>query len=130
MTAGAAIAAGLKLEELPSVDSFFEHVAKTLGGPLEGSPSITKYSFQLPSKDLLKLVWPLALKCFNSELSGAMMKPTVIVPQRWRPVVAARAVNTFIGQVATVLPPKDALTIVMETAIYASKLQPSVVEPA
>jgi hypothetical protein len=38
--------------------------------------------------------------------------------------------NTFIRQVQPVLDPIKALTIVMETAIYASKLDPTIIQVA
>lgn len=130
LAAGAAVTAGLKLEDLPSVDPFFAHVARTIGSAEEGDSSIAGRRLQAPAKELLKAVWPLALMCFNSQLSGKVLQPPVVVPPRWRPVIAARAAAASIGKVAGVLPPREALTILMETAIYASKLHPSAVEPA
>ena len=130
LAAGGAVAAGLAAEDLPDVGPMFAHVAGAIGGDKEGLSSLEQYQPHLPAKDLLKVVWPLALMCFNGELSGKVIKPTIIVTQRWRPVIAATAVNTFIRQVSSVLPPAAALTVAMEAAIYASKLQPTVIEPA
>ena len=65
--------------------------------------------------------------CFQGELSGAGAKSGA-VSQRWRPVIAAYAANRFIRDARSVLLPAESLTIVMETAIYASKLDPAVVE--
>jgi hypothetical protein len=65
--------------------------------------------------------------CFNGELSGAVAKSGA-VSQRWRPIIAAYAANTFIRKVQSVLGPAAAIVIVMETAIYTSKLDPAVIE--
>jgi hypothetical protein len=124
---GGAVSAGLDTARLPDLGSMFAHIASTIGGEKEGTTSLENYQFQRPAKDLLKAVWPLALKCFNSELSGQVLKPPLIVSQRWRPAIAAITANKMIRDVAAVLPPLAALTIVMEIAIYASKLPPETV---
>lgn len=121
---GGAVAAGLDRSQLPDVEPMFAHVASTIGGEKEGTTSLENCQFQLPAKALLKSVWPLALQCFNSELSGKVIQPRLVVSQRWRPAIAARAANKMIRDVAGVLSPLAALTIVMEIAIYASKLTP------
>lgn len=109
---------------MPDVRPTFAHVAGTIGGEKEGTTSVPDRQFQLPTLELLQIAWPLALRCFNGELSGKVLKPPVIVSQRWWPAITAITANKMIRDVAGVLPPLDALTIVMETAIYASKLMP------
>lgn len=128
LAAGGAISAGLPPDSLPPVAPMFEHVAKTLGSPQEGTTSLDGCAFEAPTKDLLKAVWPFALMCFSGQISGKALKPQVMVSQRWRPIIAALAANRMIRDTAEVVPPLKALTIVMETAIYASKLSPSMVE--
>ena len=128
LAAGAAITAGLDPDGLPPVTPMFEHVGKTIGGPREGLPSFEDTEFALPAKELLKTVWPFALMCFDGQISGKALNPPIAVSQRWRPVVAALAASRMIRETAHVIAPLKALTIVMEGAIYASKLAPSVVE--
>ena len=128
LAAGAAITAGLDPNALPAVTPMFEHVAKSLGGPREGLPSFQDCEFQLPAKELLKALWPFALMCFNGEISGQAVKPPVVVSQRWRPIIAALAASKMIRETAGTIPPLKALTIVIETAIYASEMAPSMVE--
>jgi hypothetical protein len=128
LAASGAVSAGLDPDRLPPIVPMFEHVAKTLGSPREGTPSLTDTRFQAPTFELLKAVWPLALMCFNGQLSGQALNPPVIVSMRWRPVIAAIAANRMIRDMAASVPPLKALTIVMETAIYASKLAPAAVE--
>jgi|GEM_PF-1314705 len=119
---GAAVSVGLDLSRMPDVGPMFAHVAGTIGGENEGTTSVPGRQFHLPTLELLKIAWPLALKCFNGELSGRVLKPPVIVSQQWWPAITAITANKMIRDVAGVLPPLDALTITMETAIYASKL--------
>jgi len=125
---GAAVAAGLDPGDVPALEPMFAHVAQTLGTEREGTCSFEDCRFQAPAKTLLKAVWPLALMSFSGELSGNALAPPVIVTQPWRPVIAAITANKMIRDAAGALPPLKALTIVMETAIYASKLPPTAVE--
>ena len=119
--------AGLNASELPKLENMFKHVSQTLGGELEGFPSLSEHRPQAPARELLQQFWPLAVMCFNGELSGAVAKSGA-VRQRWRPIIAAYAANTFIRKVQSVLGPAAAIVIVMETAIYTSKLDPAVIE--
>jgi hypothetical protein len=130
LAAGGAITAGLDPNSLPPVPPMFEHVAGLLGAPREGQPSVGNTELLLPTKELLKSVWPLALMCFDGQISGKALNPPVVVSQRWRPVIAAIAASRLIRETAHVLPPAAGLIIVMESAIYASKLMPAVVEAA
>jgi hypothetical protein len=130
LAAGAAIANGLKQSELPDPGKMFAHVSQVIGGEFEGFPSTPKENHpQLAVRELLKLVWPLAAMCFNGELSGVPAKSGPAT-QRWRPVIAARATHAFMRQVKDVLDPRTILIIVMEAAIYASKLDRADVETA
>jgi hypothetical protein len=130
LAAGAAIANGLSESDLPDPVRMFAHVSETLGGEREGLPSIAKENYpQLAARELLKLVWPLATMCFNGGLSGVVAKSGPVT-QRWRPVIAARAAHACMRQVKDVLDPKKALILVMEAAIYASKLDRVDIETA
>jgi hypothetical protein len=128
LAAGGAITAGLDPDRLPPAPRMFEHVATMLGSPGEGLPSVGNTGLVLPTKELLKAVWPFALMCFDGQISGKALNPPIVVSQRWRPIIAAIAASRLIGETAQVLPPLAGFTIVMESAIYASKLPPSVIE--
>lgn len=127
---GAAVSTGLDASRMPDVRPMFAHVVGTIGGEREGTTSVPNRQFQLPTLELLKIAWPLALTCFNGELSGKVLKPPVIVSQHWWPAITAITANKMMRDVAGILPPLDALTIVMETAIYASKIMPEEVGTA
>jgi hypothetical protein len=128
LAASGAITAGLDGNALPPLPPMFEYVAKALGSDREGSTSLRGCQFRAPARELLMAVWPFALKCFNGQVSGQALKPPMVVSQRWRPVIAAHVANRMIRHTALAVPPLKALTIVMETAIYASKLAPAMVE--
>ena len=128
LAASGAITGGLDANALPPIAPMFEFVAKTIGSDREGTTSVRDCHLRAPARELLMVVWPLALDCFNGQVSGQALTPPMAVGQRWRPVIAAHAANRMIRHTALAVPPLKALTIVMETAIYASKLPPAMVE--
>jgi len=141
--AGGAVNAGIKLQQLqnsdamsagielqlPSLDAMFEHVASTIGGANEGKSSVPpQHQPHLPARDLLRAVWPVAVRSFSGKFSAFHEYPAA--PVAWWSAIAAQASNRPIRNVSSVLPPDIALTLLMETAIYCSKLDPSRVDGA
>lgn len=130
IAAGAAASAGLPIAKMPDERKMFAHVASALGGEKEGLPSVApKHHPQLPGRTLLKTVWPLALICFSGKFPGTDHEYGM-APRKWWSAIAARASGRPIFDVKEVLPPDIALTILMETAIYASKLDRGTIEPS
>ncbi len=123
LAAGAAVQGGLGVDGVPEFRPMFRHVAEMLGSPDEGYPSLAELRPRIPTKELLKIAWPVARMCFNSELSGRFVKPRVLVSPRWRPVVAAQAAHRFIRDASPVVGARNALIALFESAIYASKLK-------
>ncbi|WP_133303025.1 hypothetical protein [Cupriavidus lacunae] len=127
LAASGAISAGLQSHQIPSLDAMFKHVASTIGGPNEGRSSVpAQHQAHLPARDLLKLVWPIAVFCFAGKIPGAPREFPAPVP-RWA-AITAQASYRPIRDVEKVLPPNIALTLLMESAIYCSKLDQSTIE--
>ena len=128
LAASGAIAVGLDRAQLPSLESMFAHVSKSIGGELDGLPSVPKQHHpKLPATPLLKLVWPLAMMCFTGRFPGHSRDYGAASIKFW-PAIAAHVANALIRKVQPVLDPRTSLLIVMETAIYASKLDAAVVK--
>jgi hypothetical protein len=128
LAAGGAVSAGIPVQQLPKLDAMFKHVASTIGGPNEGKSSVpAQHQPHLPARDLLKAVWPLAIICFSGKFPGAS-REFPAAPVAWWSAIAAQASNRPVRDVKDVLPPAIALTLLMETAIYCSKLEQSRVE--
>jgi hypothetical protein len=118
--AGAAAHAGMLMSRIPNVDDMFRHVAQSLGGPSEGLPSTgPKHQPLVPARQLLALAWPLVMQLFEAVDSERGWGP---VPLKWRGAVAAYVTARPILDVRDVLDPAIGLTILMESAIYGSKL--------
>ncbi|MBU3888239.1 hypothetical protein FM996_01950 [Methylosinus sporium] len=128
LAVGGAASAGMEPQKAPTLDAMFKHVASTIGGPKEGMSSVAaEHQAHLPARDLLKAVWPLATMCFSGKFPGEdHVYPAV--PVAWWAAIAAQASSRPIGDVKSVLPPEIALTLLMESAIYCSKLDRSKIE--
>jgi hypothetical protein len=128
LAAGGAASAGLLPQRMPSLGAMFKHVASTIGGANEGKSSVpAKHQAQLPARDVLKAVWPMAVMCFSGKFPGASREYGA-APVAWWSAIAAQASSRPIQDVKSVLPPDIALTLLMESAIYCSKLDQSKVE--
>jgi hypothetical protein len=128
LATGGAVTAGLQTQQVPKLDAMFRYVASTIGGANEGKSSVpAKHQAQLPARDLLKAVWPLAIACFSGKIPGTGREYGA-APVAWWSAIAAQASSRPVQNVKDVLPPDIALTLLMESAIYCSKLDQSRVE--
>jgi hypothetical protein len=127
---GGALSAGIQASQRPKLEEMFKHVASTIGGANEGRSSVpAKHQAQLPARELLKSVWPVATMCFSGKLPGAG-REFGVAPIAWWSSIAAQASNRPVLDVKGVLAPDIALRLLMETAIYCSKLDQSKIEEA
>lgn len=117
-----AIRAGLPPSGVPDVSEMFAHVASTMVGKDEGWPSVeAQHQPRMNGKVLLEIVWPLALTSFIAR--PPYTKSPVALPTRHWPAIAGRVAGAVIQRMAKTVPARVALTLVMETAIYASKVK-------
>ena len=120
--AGAAIGAGLAVARLPDLHAMFAHVAGAIGGAQEGLPSTgPAHQPGLPARDLLKGLVPQVARILSGDISEVHSRfgPA---PAKWWGAITAYATGKPIHDVKDVLDPAIALTILMESAIYGSKL--------
>jgi hypothetical protein len=128
LAAAGAIVAGLDRSKLPKLEDMFAHVSKAIGGDLEGFPSVEKKHYpQKRADELLKQVWPLATMCFSGRFPGIPQEFGAASTRFW-PAIGAHVASALIRKLQPVVDPGIGLQIVMETAIYASKLDPVVVK--
>lgn len=125
---GGAVSAGIQAQQVPTLEAMFKFVASTIGGFDEGKSSVpANHQAHLPARELLKAVWPVATMCFSGKIPGSSHDYPA-APVAWWSAIAAQASNRPVQDVKNVLPPGIALTLLMESAIYCSKLDASRVE--
>jgi hypothetical protein len=132
LASGGALAAGLRPQQLPNFGAMSGHVASTIGGESEGRSSVPAvHQAHLPARKLLLTVWPTAIMCLTGKFPGANASRVYgEAPVAWWSAIAAQASNRPIIDVKSVLSPDIALTLLMESAIYCSKLDRSTIESA
>jgi hypothetical protein len=122
LAATGALKAGLPVQHLPDVGEMFAHVARGLAHDGEGRPSIPDHQPHMTGRETLQIVWPVAMDCFHGRAPDAFPhSPTAI--RRW-PAIAGFIAGELIQKTAGILHPRTGLIIVMESAIYASKIRP------
>lgn len=120
--ASAAVHAGLPMTGIPDVAAMFRHVAASVGGPHDGKPSTgPNHQPHLPVRALLKVLAPRVAQILSGDISE-MHRQFGAVPPKWWCAITAYATARPIIDVKDVLDPAIALTILMESAIYGSKL--------
>lgn len=124
MIAGAAVAVGV---QPPPLEPMFAHVSAAIGEDRGFYPA-TAVAPRLPGLELLKRVWPLACDCFEGRLSGKVMRDEAATPQIWRPVIAAHVAHHGLRRTQASLDPATGVAIAFESAIYASKIDPKLVD--
>jgi hypothetical protein len=109
----------------PDAADMFARVTATLGTHQDGMPAVGyEHQPHVPTRALLERAWPTMLAIFEGR-ADPEAETRRRVPVAWWGAIAAQAVRRPMSDVMDVLPPEVALTIVMETAIYASKLDAS-----
>lgn len=122
---GAAMHHGLPQAELPDVRPMFSHVSKELGGPREGFPSTpAPYQPFASAQQILEQVLPLASGCLTGEIDSITKKHRFRAEVSSYQAVTAWAAGGILSRCCAAMPPRIALRIGMEAAIYASKLMP------
>jgi hypothetical protein len=117
MMVSAALSKGLDRKNLPNVPAMFKHVSDSFNTPREGRPSVEEKLQPVASvRDLLKLVGPVAFAALAGESSPAITAQAGLANP-------ARAAANVLLRSSSILPPAQALSIAMESAIYASKMR-------
>lgn len=123
----AAISSGMKPASAPKLETLFGYVAGRISEPFFPSPEKKPGA---SAKHLLTLFWPLARRAFDGRLSAPRLpeEEIKVVSEPWRPVILAFLAQDCLLEATQVMAPAQALTILMESAIYGSKVDPAAVQ--
>jgi hypothetical protein len=135
--AAAALEAGMPEKDMPDVREMFAHIAKTIGTPDFGVLRAPKeHPTHLTPRKALEAFWP-GTKELLSNASGVLVKGLsglesspegrTSVPELHWPLVMALVARGFILKAKDTLDPRLACSLIMESAIMMSKVDPKTV---
>jgi hypothetical protein len=133
----AALEAGLPEKDMPDPREMFGYVAKTVGKPEFGIPRSPKeHPFHLTPRQALEAFWP-GTRILLSNADGILVKGLggletapegrTSVPEAHWPLIMALVARQFILMAKGTLEPRLALSLVMESAIVMSKVDPKTI---
>jgi hypothetical protein len=133
----AAMQAGVAKPDLPNVVEMFDHISKSIGTPDFGTPRTSKdHPFHLTPRQALEKFWPQARKLLSNaegilvrDLSGLDSDPEgrTSVPEIHWPLVMALVAQQFIKMAKGTIEPRLSFSLIMESAIIASKIDPKTI---
>ena len=124
--AGAALAAGIKVADLPNVGSIFSHVAGMVGKADYGKlrPIPRHEAHMTPRQSLLKYWAHVHAILIQTKPFGANGPELPPLAAKYWPAVVATVAQSFITMSKDALSPAISLLILMESAVLMSKLDP------
>ncbi len=124
MMVSAALQKGLDRKDLPAIPDMFRHVSDSFGTMKEGRPSVADNAQPImPVRDLLRLVGPVSFAALAGEVDPVSARTAGKCERTSWVAISAQAAANMLLNASRILPPKLALAIAMESAIYASKLR-------
>jgi hypothetical protein len=121
--AGVAINSGVPAAELPDLNEMFKHAASTVGTPEFGVPRMPpNLKPMLTPRQAVDRLWP-AVRTGLARIDGPAAGGRGIDVEHW-PIICAIVAQQLIGQTKGVVDVKVALRLVMESAIFMSKIDP------
>ena len=128
--AAAAIEAGVKPADLPDMPEVFRHVSSTIGKPEYGILHPPKpLSPHYTPREALAAFWP-GVKFIFERTDGQGIVHVVrgenVKPEYW-PLITALVARQFLLLAKDTIEPRVALSLIMESAIVASKIDPKTV---
>ena len=137
LIAAAALQAGVREKDMPDVREMFAHVANTIGTPEFGIPRAPKeHPTHLTPRAALEAFWPRTKVLLRNAdgvlvrgLSGLESAPEgrTSVPEAHWPLVMGLVAQQFIKMAKGTLDPCLAFSLVMESAIMMSKVDPKTI---
>jgi len=123
LAAGAAVQAGLSQSDVPSNEPMFSHVTRSVGTPDFGMPDVpAKHRPHMALRDAVKNAWPFARRVLLLPLPPQIPADEPPLSEQHWPIIASLVAAGYIKAAKNVLDLKLGLTLVMEAAIAASKV--------
>jgi hypothetical protein len=122
--------AGVRQADLPDIRDTLRHVAATAGSDDFGVIRVAKeHQPQIRSRELLKVLWPRLIQVMQLPLPEAIGNAEPPLDPIFWPAIAGIVAAAFIVQAKDTLDPRVSCTILMESAVAASKYAPETIDP-
>lgn len=127
--AKAAGAAGLKAADFPNITAIERRVAAAIKAPGFGAvPAPAGHKLAAQPRDLLRSLWPRARKVLTAPVPMHLADEPALDAAHWSILLSVVA-----GMMVTLtkddVPPAQALELVVESALVASRLDPELIDP-
>ena len=128
--AGAAAAAGIPVNALPPLNDIYAQVAQSIGAAGFGMPHVpAQHRPTVTAVQAIKTAWPFVRQVLNLPLPRQMQSAKdepLLAEEHW-PIIASIVAGQFLQHVKDVVDPRAAVVLIMESAIAASKIDPTTV---
>jgi hypothetical protein len=134
--AAAALQAGMPQADMPDLNDMFAHISRTVGTPDFGIPRAAKdHPTKLTPRQALERFWP-GTKHLLSNADGVLVRgmhgmppdeARASVPVAHWPLIMGLVARQYIAMAKGALDPRTALSLMMESAITMSKVDPKTV---
>ncbi len=122
---GTALTCGMDKSELPELKALFANVSKQIGTEIEGFTSVDeRHRPKASGLALLKATWPVAQMCLTGRFAGSDREFGETDRLHWAALTALSAA-AILKKTKDFVAPATCLTIMMESAIYGSKVDPN-----
>jgi hypothetical protein len=131
LISGAALSAGAKQEELPNLGEIAAHIASVVGTPEFGKLRVPPgVSPQLEPLAALRKFWPQTLAILARPPTKPLFRQQEAPLQEihW-PIILGLVASQFIKMSQNALHARISATLVMESAVITSKVDPETIEP-
>jgi len=124
VVAASALEAGLKQADLPDTGAMFRRIAETAGKPDFGIPTAPRgHQPWLTPRKALNLFWPHAKVIFTRTDGPGPAQGHSVAPEHW-PLIGVIVANQIVRNTKSTLNPRIGLSLLMESAIAMSKVDP------
>jgi len=122
--AGAAVSKGVPAAELPDYRVIMRRQSKNLGTPQFGTLEVPpEHAPLLPTRHLFDLVWPTGIRALGGAAPEAAGGGKVD-PRHW-PFIGSIVAQQLLIETSSVMPPRLAMSVALESAVMISKIQMS-----
>jgi hypothetical protein len=127
--AKAASGAGLRAPEFPNINAIERRLAAAIKEPGFGVVQAPEgHALAAQPRDLLRSIWPRTRKVLSAPMPVHLADEPPLDEAHW-PILLSAVAGMLVTQTKDTIPPRDAVALVMESALVGSRLDPELIDP-